>query len=136
MKGKSPGYDFRVWVAGCASGEEVYSIAIVLHELQDEIRARHDQELNIQIYATDLDDDAIAVARAGRYPPNIAQNVTAERLRRIFTKDEAGYKVKKDIRDRVVFAVQNVIKDPPFTKLDLLSCRNVLIYLETDLQTA
>ncbi|MCX7145580.1 MAG: protein-glutamate O-methyltransferase CheR, partial [Sulfuritalea sp.] len=134
LKGKPPGYDFRVWVAGCASGEEAYSIAIVLQELQDEIHARHEQELNIQIYATDLDDDAIAVARAGRYPPNIAQDVTPERLRRFFTKDEGGYKVKKDIRDMVVYAVQNVIKDPPFTKLDLLSCRNLMIYLETELQ--
>ena len=134
LKGKPEGYDFRVWVAGCASGEEAYSIAIVLQELQDEIRVRHEQELHIQIYATDLDDDAIATARAGRYPPNIAQDVTPERLRRFFTKDEAGYKVKKDIRDMVVFAVQNVIKDPPFTKLDLLSCRNLMIYLETELQ--
>jgi two-component system CheB/CheR fusion protein len=134
LKGKPAGYDFRVWVAGCASGEEAYSIAIVLQELQDEIRSAHEQELNIQIYATDLDDDAIATARAGRYPPNIAQDVTAERLRRFFTKDEAGYKVKKEIRDIVVFAVQNVIKDPPFTKLDLLSCRNLMIYLETELQ--
>jgi two-component system CheB/CheR fusion protein len=134
LKGKPPGYDFRVWVAGCASGEEAYSIAILLQEVQDEIHARHDQELNIQIYATDLDDDAIALARAGRYPPNIAQDVTPERLRRFFTKDDGGYKVKKDIRDMVVFAVQNVIKDPPFTKLDLLSCRNLMIYLETELQ--
>jgi two-component system CheB/CheR fusion protein len=140
LKGKPAGYDFRVWVAGCASGEEAYSIAMVLMELQDEIKARHEQELrelNIQIYATDLDDDAIATARAGRYPPNIAQDVTPERLRRFFTKDQGdqgGYKVKKDIRDMVVFAVQNVIKDPPFTKLDLLSCRNLMIYLETELQ--
>jgi len=134
LKGKPPGYDFRVWVAGCASGEEAYSIAILLQEVQDDIRSAHEQELNIQIYATDLDDDAIATARAGRYPPNIAQDVTPERLRRFFTKDEAGYKVKKDIRDKVVFAVQNVIKDPPFTKLDLLSCRNLMIYLETELQ--
>ncbi len=134
LKGKPAGYDFRVWVAGCATGEEAYSIAILLQELQDEIRARNEQELNIQIYATDLDDDAIATARIGRYPPNIAQDVTPERLRRFFTKDDAGYKVKKDIRDRVVFAVQNVIKDPPFTKLDLLSCRNLMIYLETEAQ--
>ena len=134
LAGKPAGYDFRVWVAGCASGEEAYSIAILLQEMQDDIRSAHEQELNIQIYATDLDDDAIATARAGRYPPNIAQDVTPERLRRFFTKDEAGYKVKKDIRDMVVFAVQNVIKDPPFTKLDLLSCRNLLIYLEAELQ--
>jgi two-component system CheB/CheR fusion protein len=134
LAGKPAGYVFRVWVAGCASGEEAYSIAIVLLELQDAIKARHEQELSIQIYATDLDDDAIATARAGRYPPNIAQDVTPERLRRFFIKDETGYKVKKDIRDLVVFAVQSVIKDPPFTKLDLLSCRNLLIYLESEQQ--
>jgi two-component system CheB/CheR fusion protein len=134
LAGKPDGYVFRVWVAGCASGEEAYSIAIVLMELHDEIQARHEGELSIQIYATDLDDDAVAVARAGRYPPNIAQDVTPERLHRFFTKDEAGYKVKKDIRDRVVFAVQSVIKDPPFTRLDLLSCRNLMIYLEPEQQ--
>ena len=137
LAGKPTGYVFRVWVAGCASGEEAYSIAIVLLELQDAIKARHEQELSIQIYATDLDDDAIATARAGRYPSNIAQDVTPERLRRFFIKEEGehgGYKVKKDIRDMVVFAVQSVIKDPPFTKLDLLSCRNLLIYLEPEQQ--
>jgi two-component system CheB/CheR fusion protein len=130
LTGKPAGYVFRVWVAGCASGEEAYSIAIVLLELMDEIKARHEQKLSVQIYATDLDDDAIAVARIGRYPPTIAQDVTPERLNRFFTTDDAGYKVKKDVRDLVVFAVQSVIKDPPFTKLDLLSCRNLLIYLE------
>lgn len=134
LKDKPAGYDFRVWVAGCASGEEAYSIAIVLHELLEETRARHEQELTIQIYATDLDDDAIATARAGRYLPNIVQDVTAERLRRYFTRDEAGYKLKREIRDSVVFAAHNVIKDPPFTRLDLLSCRNLLIYLEPELQ--
>ncbi|MBK6998909.1 MAG: PAS domain-containing protein [Rhodoferax sp.] len=130
----SAGYDFRVWVAGCASGEEAYSIAIVLMELQEELKNRHALEMTVQIYATDLDDEAIAVARTGRYTPNIAQDVTPERLRRFFTQDDAGYKVKKDIRDMVVFAVQNVIKDPPFTRLDLLSCRNLMIYLESELQ--
>ncbi|MCX7180670.1 MAG: SAM-dependent methyltransferase, partial [Proteobacteria bacterium] len=131
---KPAGYVFRVWVAGCATGEEAYSIAIVLLELLDDIKARHEQDLSIQIYATDLDDDAVAVARIGHYPPNIAQDVTPERLHRFFIKDETGFKVKKDIRDLVVFAVQSVIKDPPFTKLDLLSCRNLLIYLEPEQQ--
>jgi two-component system CheB/CheR fusion protein len=134
LKHKPTGYDFRVWVAGCASGEEAYSIAIVLTELLDTIRARQGAEPNIQIYATDLDEDAIAQARAGRYPPNIAQDLTPERLRRFFIKDETGYKITKDIRDLVVFAVHNVVKDPPFTRLDLLSCRNLLIYLEPELQ--
>lgn len=128
---KPEGYVFRVWVAGCASGEEAYSIAILLRELMDETSP----QINIQIYATDLDDDAIAKARAGSYPPNIAQDVTPERLHRYFSKDEVGYRVKKEIREMVVFAIQNAIKDPPFTKLDLLSCRNMMIYLEAELQS-
>ncbi len=132
--GKPEGYVFRVWVAGCASGEEAYSIAILLREFMDEWREKQHQEYKIQIYATDLDDDAIALARAGLYPPNIAADVAADRLRRFFVKEDAGYRVKKDIREMVVFAIQNVIKDPPFTKLDLLSCRNLMIYLEPELQ--
>jgi len=129
-KDKPNDYLFRVWVAGCATGEEAYSIAILLRELMDQSH----QELKVQIYSTDLDDDAIAIARAGFYPPNIAQDVTPERLRRFFIKEDTGYRVKKEIREMVVFAIQNVIKDPPFTKLDLLSCRNLMIYLEPELQ--
>jgi two-component system CheB/CheR fusion protein len=130
LKNKPEGYVFRAWVAGCATGEEAYSIAIMLRELMDETH----REFKTQIYSTDLDEDAIAVARAGIYPPNITQDVTPERLRRFFSKEEAGYRVKKEIREMVVFATQNVIKDPPFTKLDLLSCRNLMIYLEPELQ--
>jgi two-component system CheB/CheR fusion protein len=129
-KGKPESYVFRVWVAGCATGEEAYSIAILLRELLDEAQ----QEFKVQIYSTDLDDDAIAIARVGVYPPNIAQDVTPERLRRFFVKEDAGYRIRKEIREMVVFAVQNVIKDPPFTKLDLLTCRNLMIYLEPELQ--
>ena len=138
LAGKPEGYTFRVWVAGCATGEEVYSIAMVFLELMDEIKARHERELNIQIYATDIDDDAIAMARVGRYSPKIAQDVTPERLRRFFTKDQSndgGYKIRKQLRNVVVFAVHNVANDPPFTKLDLLSCRNLLIYLDAELQS-
>ncbi len=131
FKDKPEDYVFRVWVAGCATGEEAYSIAMLLRELMDETH----QEFKTQIYSTDLDDDAIAVARAGIYPPNIAQDVTPERLRRFFIKDDAGFRMKKEIREMVVFAIQNVIKDPPFTKLDLLSCRNLMIYLEPELQS-
>lgn len=127
---KPDNYLFRVWVAGCATGEEAFSIAILLRERMEQSR----QELKVQIYSTDLDDDAIAIARAGFYPPNIAQDVTPERLRRFFIKEEAGYRVKKEIREMIVFATQNVIKDPPFTKLDLLSCRNLMIYLEAEMQ--
>jgi two-component system CheB/CheR fusion protein len=130
IAGKPEGYVVRVWVAGCASGEEAYSIAILMRELMDQ----SENEFKVQIYATDLDEDAIALARAGCYPPNIAQDITPERLRRFFIKDDAGYRVKKEIREMVVFAVQSIIKDPPFTKLDLLSCRNLMIYLEPELQ--
>jgi two-component system CheB/CheR fusion protein len=130
FENKADNYVFRVWVAGCATGEETYSIAMLLRELMDETG----REFKIQLYSTDLDDDAIAVARAGLYPPNIAADVTQERLRLFFVKEEAGYRVKKSIRDMVVFAVQNVIKDPPFTRMDLISCRNLMIYLEPELQ--
>lgn len=127
---KSDEDNFRIWVPGCASGEEAYSIAILLSELMDKTQ----QNFKVQIYASDLDDDAIATARAGLYPINISQDLTPERLRRFFTKEITGYKIKKEIRDMVVFAIQNVIKDPPFTKLDLLSCRNLMIYLGAELQ--
>ena len=120
----------RVWVAGCATGEEAYSVAMLLRELADEQR----RDWQVLIYGTDIDADAIAVARAGLYPPNIVQDVSPERLRRFFVKEESGYRVRKEIREMVVFAVQSVIKDPPFTRLDLLTCRNVLIYLEPELQ--
>lgn len=129
-KNRAEGYVFRVWVAGCASGEEAYSIAIVLREFMEENHC----EFRVQLYATDLDDDAIIFARAGIYPPNIAQDITADRLSRFFFKEDNGYRVKKEIREMVVFAVQSVIKDPPFTKLDLLCCRNLMIYLEPELQ--
>lgn len=121
---------FRGWVAGCATGEEAYSIAIVLRELMNETQ----REFKVKLYSTDLDDEAITVARAGIYPPSITQHVTPERLNRFFIKEDAGYRVKKEIREMVVFASQNVTQDPPFIKLDLLSCRNLMIYLEAALQ--
>ncbi|TRW89659.1 chemotaxis protein CheB [Candidatus Methylobacter oryzae] len=127
---KPDNYVFRIWVAGCATGEETYSIAMVLREVMDKSR----REIKVQLYSTDLSEDTIAVARAGLYPPNISVDVTPERLRRFFVKEERGYRIKKEIREMVVFAVQNIIKDPPFTKLDLLSCRNLMIYLEPELQ--
>ena len=137
LAAKPAGSIVRVWVAGCASGEEAYSIAMVLQELLDEDTITRPQAWDFQIFATDLDEEAIATARAGSYPPNIAQDMTPERLRRFFIKDpdeHGGYKVKKGIREKVVFAVHSVIKDPPFTRLDLLSCRNLLIYLESEQQ--
>ena len=130
VAGKPEGWVLRAWVAGCASGEEAYSIAILLHELMAESQL----DFKVQVYATDLDEEAIAAARAGVYSPSIVQDVRPERLRRYFVKEEGGYRVKKEIREMVVFAVQNVTKDPPFTRLDLLACRNLLIYLEPELQ--
>jgi two-component system CheB/CheR fusion protein len=129
-KDKPDDYVFRVWVAACASGEEAYSIAILLCELM----ARTKQQFQVQIYSTDLDDDAIATARAAIYPASISLDVSPERLRNFFLKHEDGYRIKKEVREMVVFAIQNIIKDPPFTKIDLISCRNLMIYMETSLQ--
>ena len=120
----------RAWSVGCSTGEEAYSLAIVLRECLDALR-RPDA---IQIFATDVDKKAIEVARRGTYPVNIAADMPPERLERFFIKEENTYRVRKEIRDSVIFATQNVISDPPFTHLDILSCRNLLIYLSLDLQ--
>jgi len=120
----------RIWVPGCSSGEEAYSIAIALAEYLGD-RA---SSTVVQIFATDIDEVAIRRARSGVYPENIIQDVSPNRLRRYFTQVEGGYQVNKSIRDLCVFAVQNVTKDPPFSRLDLISCRNLLIYLGGVLQ--
>jgi two-component system CheB/CheR fusion protein len=127
---KPENYIFRIWVPGCATGEEAYSIAILFREYMDDSK----QEFKVQIYSTDIDEDSIAQARSGVYPTHITTDVSPERLRRFFVKEESGYRVKKEIREMIIFATQNVIKDPPFTKLDLVGCRNLLIYLEPELQ--
>ena len=131
LGGRPEGHTFRAWVPGCSSGEEAYSLAIILHESMERLK-RH---FSVQIFGTDLDADAIDVARAGRYPASIADDVGERRLKRYFTEEDDGqYRIAKAIREMLVFAPQNVIKDPPFTKLDLLSCRNLLIYLGGELQ--
>jgi two-component system CheB/CheR fusion protein len=127
---KPENYCFRIWVAGCATGEEAYSIAILFREYMDETKQEH----KVQVYSTDIDEDSITSARSGIYPANIGIDVPPERLKRFFTKEENGFRIKREIRDMIIFATQNVIKNPPFTKLDLLSCRNLLIYLEPELQ--
>ncbi len=128
---KPDDYAVRVWVPGCSSGEEAYSVAILLHECMEQM-GRH---FHVQIFGTDIDEDAIDVARAGLYPESIMADVGPERIKRLLTKEQDGqYRVKKVIREMLVFAPQNVIKDPPFTKLDLLCCRNLLIYLGAELQ--
>ena len=120
----------RIWVPGCASGEEAYSIAIALIEY---LEARR-RETPIQIFATDISEVALEKARNGIYPAGVVNELSAERIRRFFTKQGAGYQVSKRIREMCVFAVQNIVKDLPFSKLDLVSCRNVLIYLGPVLQ--
>ena len=122
----------RAWVAGCSTGEEAYSLAIVFSEALK--RPGPINSISLQIYATDLDNDAIDKARLGFFPENIAADVSPERLARFFVKEENGYRVNKQIRAMVVFAPQNLIMDPPFTKLDILCCRNLLIYLTPELQ--
>ncbi len=126
----SPTDPIRVWLPGCSTGEEAYSVAISLMEfLKDKVA-----ETPVQIFGTDVSERVIEKARQGIYAENIEAEVSPERLRRFFTKVEAGYQINKSIREMCVFARQNVIKDPPFSKLDLISCRNLLIYLEPALQ--
>ncbi len=120
----------RIWVVGCATGEEAYSIAMLLREYMDRVK----QEFRIQLYATDLDQDAITTARAGFYPSSVKNDLTSARVKQFFHEDQHGLRINKQIRDMVIFAVQNVIKDPPLIKLDLLCCRNLMIYLEAELQ--
>jgi two-component system CheB/CheR fusion protein len=120
----------RIWIPGCSTGEEVYSVAIALLEFLGD-RAN---KIQIQIFASDIDDKAIDKARQGLYPENIRNDITPGRLQRFFIKTSNGYQISKVIRDFCVFAVQNVIKDPPFSRLDLICCRNLMIYLGAVLQ--
>ncbi|PHV10586.1 chemotaxis protein CheB [Chitinimonas sp. BJB300] len=126
------GKPLRAWVAACSSGEEAYSLAIVLKEALEVFKPNG--RFEFQIYATDLDPDAISKARKGLFPSNIEADVSPERLARYFVSEADGYRIKKEIREMVVFATQNIISDPPFTKLDILCCRNLLIYFGTPLQ--
>jgi two-component system CheB/CheR fusion protein len=130
LKDKGPNEPVRAWVCGCATGEEAYSIAILLLEES----ARHEIWAPIQIFGSDLDARALASARDGRFPAAIEHDVGEERLRRFFIKEGDHYRVRQEVRDIVLFSVHDVLKDPPFSHLDLISCRNVLIYLDRDLQ--
>ena len=129
---RPPGAPLRLWVVGCSTGEEAYSLAILLAEHMEKLK----RSIPVQIFATDIDSHAIAMARAGIYPASISSDVSPERLARFFTLDTDGgfYRINKNIRDMLVFSEQDVIKDPPFSRLDLISCRNLLIYLTPDLQ--
>jgi two-component system CheB/CheR fusion protein len=134
--GKSSGDSVRVWSAGCSTGEEAYSIAILLHEHMTALKENY----NLQVFATDIDGQAIATARSGIYPASIAADISPERLARFFTEESLSsegvpesYRINKKIRDALIFSEQNIIKDPPFSNIDLISCRNLMIYLNGDL---
>jgi two-component system CheB/CheR fusion protein len=132
LKNRPSGQAVRAWVPGCSTGEEAYSLAIVFKEALDLVKQGNN--FSLQIFGTDLDRQGVDRARQGVFPTNISTEVSAERLKRFFVKEEDGYRVSKEIREMAVFATQNVVMDPPFTKLDILSCRNLLIYLDPEMQ--
>lgn len=124
------GYTIRVWVPACATGEEAYSLAILIRELAEETG----RDYRVQVFATDIDEASIAQARTGLFPANITLDVSEGRLARYFMAEQNGYRVRKDIRESIVFATQDIVKDAPFTRLNIVSCRNLLIYMEPELQ--
>ena len=132
LASRPAGHALRAWVPGCSTGEEAYSLAMVFKEAMGKIKPP--KKFTLNVFATDLDKDAIDKARQGVYPANVAADVSPERLNRFFAKVEGGYRVSTEIRETVVFAPQSLIMDPPFTKLDILSCRNLLIYLAPEMQ--
>jgi two-component system CheB/CheR fusion protein len=132
LEGCSGGAVLRAWIPGCSTGEEAYSLGIVFEEAL--AHQEPPKKVSIQIFATDLDPTAIQRARQALYPANITADISPTRLARFFVQEDRGYRISKEIRDLVVFATQSVLRDPPFTKLDLLACRNLLIYLTQELQ--
>jgi two-component system, chemotaxis family, CheB/CheR fusion protein len=131
VRDQSPDRPLRIWIAGCSTGEEAYSLAMLFREAI--IASKRD--IKLQVFASDVDADAIATARDGVYPDTIAPQISAERLARFFVKEDNGYRVSPELRAAVVFTVQDVLADPPFSRLDLISCRNLLIYLGPEAQT-
>ena len=125
-----PGQPLRIWVAGCSTGEETYSIAMLLEEALDELAS----PVTFQIFASDVDPDAVATAREGTYPDTIEADVSPERLARFFIKEGSIYRIQPELRSTIVFSVQDILADPPFSRLDLISCRNLLIYLSPEAQ--
>jgi len=130
MKDRPPDAPVRIWVPACSTGEEAYSIAMTLFEFLGEKAG----STTVQIFATDVDEKALEKARSGKYQPNIEADVSPERLRRFFIRSNGDYQIGKEIREACAFARQNLLKDPPFSKIDLISCRNLLIYLGPQLQ--
>ena len=130
LKDKQPDSPIRIWVVGCSTGEEAFSLAIVFSEVMDRLK----KHFAVQIFASDIDAEAIDYARQAVYPDSIAADVSQERLKRFFTKNDKTYSVKKNVREMIVFAVQSIIKDPPFSKIDMASSRNLMINMDATLQ--
>ena len=130
VRGHPPDQPLRIWIAGCSTGEETYSLAMLFRE---QITAAN-RNIKLQVFASDVDPDAVASAREGLYPEAIEADVSPERLARFFSKEDHGYRVLPELRAAVVFTVQDVLADPPFSRLDLVSCRNLLIYLRPEAQ--
>ncbi len=128
--GRQADHTVRVWVPGCSTGEEAYSLAILLREYMDTMRGPP----RVQIFATDIDEPAIGTARLGRYPSTLLDGMALHRRERFFRQSESGYVVTKEIRDICTFSAHSLVRDPPFSRMDLVSCRNLLIYLDADLQ--
>ncbi|MBI2434519.1 MAG: PAS domain-containing protein [Candidatus Hydrogenedentes bacterium] len=127
---KPDGYELRIWIPGVSTGEEAYSMAIIMQEYME---SRH-KNLHVQIFATDINLEAVESARLGVFPAHISDDVDPERLKRFFVQENSHFRVKREVREMVIFALQNLIKDPPFTRIDFICCRNLLIYLDTQLQ--
>ncbi|MUI15563.1 PAS domain S-box protein [Massilia dura] len=130
FRDKARGEQVRVWVAACATGQEAYSVAMLLADQA----AQQERPPEIQVFASDIDEHAIGTARAGVYPASIVMDVPPTRVRQFFTKEDDRYRIRKAVRDRILFAAHNLLRDPPFSKLDMISCRNLLIYLNRDVQ--
>jgi two-component system CheB/CheR fusion protein len=130
FQNRSEGSTVRVWVPGCSTGEEAYSLAILFHEHIQKMK----EKVKVQIFATDIDSGSIEIARSGVYPNSIAVDVSPERLSRFFTRKDTVYRIRNEIRETVIFAEHDINKDPPFSKMDLISCRNLLIYMGVELQ--
>ena len=131
VRDQPPDRPIRIWIAGCSTGEETYSLAMLFRE---QIAAAK-RDIKLQILASDVDPEAIAVAREGFYPETIEAEVSPARLARFFSKEDHGYRILPELRATVVFTVQDVLADPPFSRLDLVSCRNLLIYLRPEAQS-
>ena len=136
LEGRAPDDPVRVWIPGCSTGEEAYSLVILFREAMTAARSgAGQQDIKLQVFASDIDADAVAAAREGLYPRGITTDVSAERLARFFIKEDGhGYRVHPDLRAAVVFTVQDLLTDPPFSRLDVISCRNLMIYLGPDAQ--